>query len=170
MAKLSTDELLEAFKEMTLIELSEFVKQFEDTFNVTAAAPVAVAAAGAPAGGDTAAAEEQDEFDVVLEAAGDKKIQVIKEVRALTSLGLKEAKDLVDGAPKAVLEKVDKAAADKAKDQLEAAGATVTLKGAESPSGDSTTPPRAGPDHQVGARPCRVQGRMPAPSRPRNGA
>ncbi|TPG13330.1 50S ribosomal protein L7/L12 [Pedococcus bigeumensis] len=128
MAKLSTDELLEAFKEMTLIELSEFVKQFEDTFNVTAAAPVAVAAAGAPAGGDAAAAEEQDEFDVVLEAAGDKKIQVIKEVRALTSLGLKEAKDLVDGAPKPVLEKVDKAAADKAKEALEAAGATVTLK------------------------------------------
>jgi large subunit ribosomal protein L7/L12 len=129
MAKLSTDELLDAFKEMTLIELSEFVKQFEETFGVTAAAPVAVAAAGA-AGGDAAAAapEEQDEFDVVLEAAGDKKIAVIKEVRALTSLGLKEAKDLVDGAPKAVLEKVDKAAADKAKDQLESAGATVTLK------------------------------------------
>ncbi len=129
MAKLSTDELLDAFKEMTLIELSEFVKQFEDTFGVTAAAPVALAAPGA--GGGAAAApevEEQDEFDVVLEAAGDKKIQVIKEVRALTSLGLKEAKDLVDGAPKAVLEKVDKAAADKAKDQLEAAGATVTLK------------------------------------------
>jgi large subunit ribosomal protein L7/L12 len=128
MAKLSTDELLDAFKEMTLIELSEFVKQFEDTFNVTAAAPVAVAAAGAPAGGGEAAAEEQDEFDVVLEAAGDKKIQVIKEVRALTSLGLKEAKDLVDGAPKPVLEKVDKAAADKAKEALEGAGATVTLK------------------------------------------
>jgi large subunit ribosomal protein L7/L12 len=128
MAKLSTDELLDAFKEMTLIELSEFVKQFEETFGVTAAAPVAVAAAG-PAGGDAAAApEEQDEFDVVLEAAGDKKIAVIKEVRSLTSLGLKEAKDLVDGAPKAVLEKVDKAAADKAKDQLESAGATVTLK------------------------------------------
>jgi large subunit ribosomal protein L7/L12 len=128
MAKLSTDELLDAFKEMTLIELSEFVKQFEETFGVTAAAPVAVAPTGA-AGGDAAAApEEQDEFDVVLEAAGDKKIAVIKEVRALTSLGLKEAKDLVDGAPKAVLEKVDKAAADKAKDQLEAAGATVTLK------------------------------------------
>ena len=103
MAKLSTDELLDAFKEMTLIELSEFVKQFEDTFGVTAAAPVAVAAPGAAAGGggDAAAVEEQDEFDVVLEAAGDKKIQVIKEVRALTSLGLKEAKDLVDGAPKA---------------------------------------------------------------------
>ena len=129
MAKLSTDELLEAFKEMTLIELSEFVKQFEDTINVTAAAPVAVAAAGAPAGGgEAAAAEEQDEFDVVLEAAGDKKIQVIKEVRALTSLGLKEAKDLVDGAPKPVLEKVDKAAAEKAKEALEGAGATVTLK------------------------------------------
>ena len=128
MAKLSTDELLEAFKEMTLIELSEFVKQFEDTFNVTAAAPVAVAAAGAPAGGDAAAAEEQDEFAVILEAAGDKTIQVIKEVRALTSLGLKEAKDLVDGAPKPVLEKVDKAAADKAKEALEGAGATVTLK------------------------------------------
>jgi large subunit ribosomal protein L7/L12 len=129
MAKLSTDELLEAFKEMTLIELSEFVKQFEDTFGVTAAAPVAVAgAAPAGGGGDAAAAEEQDEFDVVLTAAGDKKIAVIKEVRALTSLGLKEAKDLVDGAPKAVLEKVDKAAADKAKDQLESAGATVELK------------------------------------------
>ena len=129
MAKLSTDELLDAFKEMTLIELSEFVKQFEETFGVTAAAPVAVAAAGpAAGGGDAAAAEEQDEFDVVLEAAGDKKIAVIKEVRALTSLGLKEAKDLVDGAPKPVLEKVDKAAAEKAKEQLEGAGATVTLK------------------------------------------
>ena len=129
MAKLSTDELLDAFKEMTLIELSEFVKQFEETFEVTAAAPVAVAAAGGAAGGATAEeAEEQSEFDVVLTAAGEKKIQVIKEVRALTSLGLKEAKDLVDGAPKAVLEKVDKAAADKAKEQLEAAGATVTLK------------------------------------------
>ena len=131
MAKLSTEELLDQFKEMTLIELSEFVKAFEETFEVTAAAPVAVAAAGAPAagGGDAgAAAEEQDEFDVVLEAAGDKKIQVIKEVRALTSLGLKEAKDLVDGAPKPVLEKVDKEAAEKAKEQLEGAGATVTLK------------------------------------------
>lgn len=132
MAKLSTEELLDHFKEMTLIELSEFVKAFEETFEVTAAAPVAVAAAGAPAagGGDAgaAAAEEQDEFDVVLEAAGDKKIQVIKEVRALTSLGLKEAKDLVDGAPKPVLEKVDKDAAEKAKEQLEGAGATVTLK------------------------------------------
>lgn len=131
MAKLSTDELLEAFKEMTLIELSEFVKQFEETFNVTAAAPVAVAGAAAPAagGGDAAGAEdEQSEFDVILTAAGEKKIQVIKEVRALTSLGLKEAKDLVDGAPKAVLEKVDKAAADKAKEALEGAGATVELK------------------------------------------
>ena len=130
MAKLSTDELLDAFKEMTLIELSEFVKQFEDTFGVTAAAPVAVAAAPGAGGGGGAeeAAAEQDEFDVVLEAAGDKKIQVIKEVRGLTSLGLKEAKDLVDGAPKAVLEKVDKAAAEKAKAALEAAGATVTVK------------------------------------------
>ena len=129
MAKLTNDELLDAFKEMTLIELSEFVKLFEDTFGVTAAAPVAVAAA-APAGGGAAAeaVEEKDEFDVILEAAGDKKIQVIKEVRALTSLGLKEAKDLVDGAPKAVLEKVDKAAAEKAKEQLESAGATVSLK------------------------------------------
>jgi large subunit ribosomal protein L7/L12 len=129
MAKLSTDELLEAFKEMTLIELSEFVKQFEDTFNVTAAAPVAVAgAAPAAGGGDDAAADEQDEFDVILTAAGDKKIAVIKEVRTLTSLGLKEAKDLVDGAPKPVVEKVDKATAEKAKEQLEAAGATVEVK------------------------------------------
>ncbi|GAB3595812.1 50S ribosomal protein L7/L12 [Angustibacter peucedani] len=129
MAKLSTDELLDSFKEMTLIELSEFVKKFEETFEVTAAAPVAVAAAPAAGGaGGGEAAAEQDEFDVVLEAAGDKKIQVIKEVRALTSLGLKEAKDLVDGAPKVVLEKVDKAAADKAKEALEGAGATVTLK------------------------------------------
>ena len=128
MAKLSTDELLEAFKEMTLIELSEFVKQFEDTFNVTAAAPVAVAGAAPTAGGgDAAAVEEQDEFDVVLEAAGDKKIQVIKEVRTLTSLGLKEAKDLVEAAPKPVLEKVNKEAADKAKEALEAAGATVSV-------------------------------------------
>lgn len=129
MAKLSTDELLDAFKEMTLIELSEFVKQFEETFGVTAAAPVAVAAApsaGGAAGGEEAAA--QDEFDVILEAAGEKKINVIKEVRALTSLGLKEAKELVEAAPKAVVEKVDKAAADKAKEALEAAGATVTLK------------------------------------------
>ena len=130
MAKLSTEELLDAFKEMTLIELSEFVKQFEETFEVTAAAPVAVAAAGAPAGGgaDAAVEEEKDSFDVILTAAGEKKIQVIKEVRALTSLGLKEAKDLVDGAPKPVLENVDKAAAEKAKEQLEGAGATVELK------------------------------------------
>ena len=127
MAKLSTDDLLESFKEMTLIELSEFVKKFEETFEVTAAAPVALAAPGGPAA-PAEAEEEQDEFDVVLEAAGDKKIQVIKEVRALTSLGLKEAKDLVDGAPKAVLEKVDKAAAAKAKAALEGAGATVTVK------------------------------------------
>ena len=128
MAKLSTVELLDAFKEMTLIELSEFVKEFEETFGVTAAAPVAAApAVGAPAAGAEAAAE-QDEFDVVLEAAGEKKINVIKEVRALTSLGLKEAKDLVEAAPKPILEKVDKAAAEKAKDALEAAGATVTVK------------------------------------------
>lgn len=130
MAKLSTDELIDAFKDLTLIELSDFVKQFEETFEVTAAAPAAVAVAGgAPAGGDAGAAEEeQTEFDVVLESVGDKKIQVIKEVRALTSLGLKEAKDLVDGAPKPVLEGVDKEAADKAKESLEGAGATVTLK------------------------------------------
>ena len=131
MAKLSTDELLEAFKEMTLIELSEFVKQFEDTFNVTAAAPVAVAGAAPAAGGaagDAAAAEEQDEFDVVLEAAGDKKIQVIKEVRALTSLGLKEAKDLVDGAPKTVKEALPKAEADALLEKLKKEGADVELK------------------------------------------
>jgi large subunit ribosomal protein L7/L12 len=130
MAKLSTDELLESFKEMTLIELSEFVKQFEETFGVTAAAPVAVAAAPAAGGaaGDAGEAAEQDEFDVILESAGDKKIQVIKEVRALTSLGLKEAKDLVDGTPKPVLEKVNKEAADKAKAALEGAGASVTVK------------------------------------------
>ena len=130
MAKLSSTELLDAFKEMTLLELSDFVKQFEETFDVTAAAPVAVAAApaaGGGGGGDEAAAE-QDEFDVILEAAGDKKIQVIKEVRTLTSLGLKEAKDLVEAAPKAVLEKVTKEAADKARASLEAAGATVSYK------------------------------------------
>jgi large subunit ribosomal protein L7/L12 len=130
MAKLSTDELLDAFKEMTLLELSEFVKQFEDTFGVTAAAPVAMADAPA-AGGAGAAAEEvveQDEFDVVLEAIGEKKINVIKEVRSLTSLGLKEAKELVEAAPKAVLEKVNKEAADKAKDALEGVGATVSVK------------------------------------------
>ena len=129
MAKLSNDELLEAFKEMTLLELSEFVKLFEDTFEVTAAAPVAVAAAGAPAAGGAEAAAEQDEFDVVLESAGDKKIGVIKVVRELVSgLGLKEAKDLVESAPKAIVEKVDKEAAEAAKTKLEEAGATVTLK------------------------------------------
>jgi large subunit ribosomal protein L7/L12 len=130
MAKLSSTELLDAFKEMSLIELSEFVKSFEETFGVSAAAPVSLAAA--PVGGGAAApveAEaEQEEFDVVLEAAGDKKIQVIKEVRTLTSLGLKEAKDLVDGTPATVLEKVNKEAADKAKAALEGAGATVTVK------------------------------------------
>lgn len=130
MAKLSTEELLDAFKELTLIELSEFVKQFEETFGVTAAAPVAVAAAPGAAGGagDAAAAEEKDEFDVVLESAGEKKINVIKEVRALTSLGLKEAKELVESAPKAVLEGANKETAEKAKEALEAAGASVTLK------------------------------------------
>jgi large subunit ribosomal protein L7/L12 len=131
MAKLTTDELLDAFKEMTLIELSEFVKLFEDTFGVTAAAPVAVAAAApAAAGGDDAAAEEagSDKVDVILTSGGDKKIAVIKEVRALTSLGLKEAKDLVEGAPKPVLEQVDKDTAAKAKEALEAAGGTVEFK------------------------------------------
>jgi len=128
MAKLSTDELLDGFKEMTLLELSEFVKQFEETFGVTAAAPVAVAPAGGGAAAPAEEAAEQDEFDVVLEAAGEKKINVIKEVRALTSLGLKEAKDLVEAAPKAVLEHVTKEAAEKAKEALEGAGATVTLK------------------------------------------
>jgi large subunit ribosomal protein L7/L12 len=131
MAKLSTDDLLGAFKEMTLLELSEFVKQFEETFGVSAAAPVAVAAGPVAATGAAAPAEEaeeQTEFDVVLTAAGDKKIQVIKEVRALTTLGLKEAKELVDSAPKPVLERVPKEQADKAKAQLEAAGASVELK------------------------------------------
>jgi large subunit ribosomal protein L7/L12 len=131
MAKLSTDDLLDAFKEMSLLELSEFVKQFEETFGVSAAAPVAVAAgpvAGAGAAAPAEEVEEQSEFDVVITAAGDKKIQVIKEVRALTSLGLKEAKDLVDSAPKPVLERVPKEQADKAKSQLEGAGATVELK------------------------------------------
>ena len=127
MAKLTTAELIDAFKELSLIELSEFVKAFEETFDVTAAAPVAVAGAAAPAAA-AEEAEEQTEFDVVLEAAGEKKIQVIKEVRALTSLGLKEAKDLVDSAPKAVLEGATKEAADKAKEALEGAGATVELK------------------------------------------
>ena len=129
MAKLSTDDLLDQFKEMTLLELSEFIKQFEEAFDVTAAAAAPVMMAQGPGGGGGGeAAEEQDEFDVVLTGAGDKKIQVIKEVRALTSLGLKEAKDLVDGAPQAVLEKVTKEAADKAKEQLEGAGATVEVK------------------------------------------
>jgi large subunit ribosomal protein L7/L12 len=128
MAKMSTDELLDAFKEMTLLELSEFVKKFEEVFEVTAAAPVAVAAAGgaAPA---AEAAEEQSEFDVILEGAGEKKIGVIKVVREIVSgLGLKEAKDLVDGAPKALLEKATKEAAEDAKAKLEAAGATVSVK------------------------------------------
>jgi large subunit ribosomal protein L7/L12 len=125
MAKLNNDELLEAFKSMTLIELSEFVKLFEETFDVTAAAPVAVAAAAAA---PVEAAVEQDEFDVILEDGGAQKIQVIKEVRTLTSLGLKEAKDLVEGAPKPVLEKVKKDVADKAKATLEAAGAKVSVK------------------------------------------
>ena len=131
MAKLSTTELLDAFKELTLIELSEFIKEFETTFGVTAAAPVAAAAAApAAAGGEAGPAEEEgsDEVDVILEAAGEKKIQVIKEVRSLTSLGLKEAKDLVEAAPKPVLEKVNKEAADKAREALEAAGATVSYK------------------------------------------
>lgn len=130
MAKLSTDQLLDAFKEMSLIELSEFVKSFEDTFGVTAAAPVAVAAAPAAGGGAAAggAAAEQDEFDVILEDGGAQKIAVIKEVRTLTNLGLKEAKDLVEGAPKPVLEKVNKEAADKAKALLEGAGAKVSVK------------------------------------------
>jgi large subunit ribosomal protein L7/L12 len=129
MAKLSNDALLDAFKEMTLLELSEFVKQFEEAFDVKAAAPVAAAAPAAAGGGAAAEeAEEKDEFDVVLEAAGDKKIQVIKEVRTLTSLGLKEAKDLVDGAPKPLLERVNKETAEKARAALEGAGATVTVK------------------------------------------
>src|SRR4030088_99447 len=128
MAKISTDELLDAFKELTLLELSDFVKKFEETFEVTAAAPVAVAAAG-PAAAPAEAAEEQSEFDVILEAAGDKKIGVIKVVREIVSgLGLKEAKDLVDSAPKALLEKVTKDAADEARTKLEGAGATVTVK------------------------------------------
>ncbi len=127
MAKLTTEQLLEQFADLTLVELSEFVKAFEEKFDVTAAAPVAVAGAGA-AGGDAAAEEEKDSFDVILEAAGDKKIQVIKAVRELTSLGLGEAKAVVDGAPKAVLEGANKETADKAKESLEAAGATVTLK------------------------------------------
>ena len=128
MAKLSTDALLDAFKEMTLLELSEFVKVFEETFDVTAAAPVAVAVAAPAGGGGGEAAAEQDEFDVILESAGDNKIPVIKEVRALTNLGLKEAKDLVEAAPTAVLEKVNKDAAEAAKATLEGVGAKVTVK------------------------------------------
>ena len=128
MAKLTTDQLIEAFKELSLIELSEFVKKFEEVFEVTAAAPVAVAAAPAAGGASAEAAEEKDSFDVVLEAAGDQKIQVIKEVRALTNLGLGEAKAVVDGAPGNVLEGVNKETAEKAKAALEAAGAKVTLK------------------------------------------
>ena len=129
MAKLTADELIDQFKELTLLELSDFVKKFEEVFEVTAAAPVAVAAAGAPAAAGAEAAAEQDEFDVVLEAAGDKKIQVIKVVREVVSgLGLKEAKDLVEGAPKPILEKVDKEAAEAAKTKLEEAGAKVSLK------------------------------------------
>ncbi|MBP2322433.1 large subunit ribosomal protein L7/L12 [Kibdelosporangium banguiense] len=128
MAKLSTEDLLEAFKEMTLLELSDFVKEFETVFDVKAAAPVAVAAAG-PAGAAPAEAEEQDEFDVVLESAGDKKIQVIKVVREIVSgLGLKEAKELVESAPKPVLEKVAKEAAEAAKEKLEAVGAKIAVK------------------------------------------
>ena len=130
-SKIGTEELLDQFKEMTLLELSEFIKAFEEAFDVQAAAAAPMMVAGAPAAGGAGAAEaeeEQSEFDVILTAAGDKKIQAIKEVRALTSLGLKEAKDLVDGAPKPVLEKVTKEAADKAKEQLEAAGATVEVK------------------------------------------
>ena len=129
MAKMTTEELLDVFKEMTILELSEFKKAFEDEFDVTAAAPVAVAAVAAGGdGGGAADAEEKDEFDVIITAAGDAKIQVIKAVRSLTSLGLKEAKAVVDGAPGAVLEGVDKEAADKAKEELEAAGASVELK------------------------------------------
>jgi large subunit ribosomal protein L7/L12 len=131
-SKLATEDLLEQFKEMTLLELSEFIKAFEETFDVQAAAAAPVMMAGAPAGGaaggEAGGEEEQSEFDVILTAAGDKKIQVIKEVRALTTLGLKEAKDLVDGAPKPVLEKVNRETADKAKEQLESAGATVEVK------------------------------------------
>jgi large subunit ribosomal protein L7/L12 len=128
MAKLSTDELIDAFKELTLMELSDLVKKFEDTFEVTAAAPVAIAAAAGGAAGGEAVAEEKDSFDVVLASAGDQKIKVIKEVRGLTNLGLKEAKELVEAAPKAVLEGVDKAAAEAAKETLEAVGATIELK------------------------------------------
>ena len=128
MAKISSDDLLDQFKDMTLLELSDFIKKFEETFDVKAAAAAPIMMAGAAAGGPAEEVEEQTEFDVILTGAGDKKIQVIKEVRALTSLGLKEAKDLVDGAPKPVLERVNKEAADKAKEQLEGAGATVEVK------------------------------------------
>ncbi len=128
MAKVKTEDLLESFKEMTLLELSDFIKQFEETFDVTAAAAAPVMMAAAPGAGGAEAPEEQLEFDVILNAAGDKKIQVIKVVRALTPLGLKEAKDLVDSAPKPVLEKVTKDVADSAKEQLEAEGATVEVK------------------------------------------
>ena len=130
-ATLTKDQILDGISELSVLELSELLKEFEERFGVTAAAPVAVAAApaaGGAGGGEAEQAEEQDEFDVILEAAGDKKIQVIKEVRSLTSLGLKEAKDLVDGAPKTVLEKVNKESADKARAALEGAGATVTVK------------------------------------------
>ena len=128
MATMTTDELLDVFKNMTVLELNEFLKAFEEEFGVTAAAPVQVAAVGGGGGAAAEAPEEKDEFDVILEAAGDKKIQVIKEVRSLTSLGLKEAKDLVDGAPNPLLEHVNKEAADKARAALEGAGATVTVK------------------------------------------
>ncbi len=128
MAKLTTEELIAAFKELTLVEVSEFVKAFEEEFDVTAAAPAAAVVAAAPGAGAAEAEEEKDSFDVVLESVGDKKVAVIKEVRALTSLGLKEAKDVVDSAPKAVLEGVAKDVAEKAKEQLEGAGATITLK------------------------------------------
>ncbi len=128
MAKLTAEELIDAFKELTLVELNDFVKKFEEEFEVEATAPMAVATAPVAGGAAAAAEEEKDEFDVIIESAGDKKIQVIKEVRALTPLGLKEAKELVDAAPKALLEGVNKETAEKAKEQLEAAGATVTLK------------------------------------------
>ncbi len=164
MAKLTTEELIEQFKELTLLELSEFVKAFEETFDVTAAAPAAAVVAAAPGGATEAAAEEEkDEFDVVLEAAGDKKIQVIKEVRTLTSLGLKEAKELVDSAPKAVLEGANKEAAEKAKAQLEGAGATVSLKGVRprsrsGPGRCCSSRPTAGASAPTGPRPHHAGG------------
>ena len=155
MAKLSTDELLDAFKEMTLLELSDFVKQFEETFDVKAAAPVAVAQAAAPGGaGPAEEVEEKAEFDVILEAAGDKKIQVIKEVRSLTSLGLKEAKDLVDGAPNPVLERVNKESADKAQRALEGGGARGTVTSPDPPRrGPASAATRAGPTPPRGQSP-----------------